>query len=71
MSIHHQLTLQRYGLGRPGDMHSAVCADPIFTPLFSALFAPAFAIGTAANTFLAGAAAAIATTSPSIGVNIR
>ena len=68
MSHHHQMMLQRYGLGRPADMPTSVNADPIFTPIFSALFSPIFAIGTAANTFAAGLSAAIATTSTTKGV---
>lgn len=48
MSFHHQMMLQRYGLGGL-DMHSQIVADPIFTPLITA----AFQLSTAGAAFAA------------------
>jgi hypothetical protein len=67
MSFHHEMMLQRYGLGRPADMHSQVNRDPIFTPLFTAVFASVGLTG-GALTFAAGLASAVTVTDLSTGV---
>jgi hypothetical protein len=60
MSFHHQMMLQRYGLGRPTDMYSQVNADPIFTPIFTAAF------GVGGIGFSAATATALATVATAI-----
>lgn len=70
MSHHHRMMLQRYGLGCTTSLYSKVLFDPIFTPIFTALFTPIFGAGTALTSFAVGAAAAIATTALTVGLQL-
>lgn len=70
MSHHHSIMLQRYGLACTTSLYSKVLFDPIFTPIFTALFTPIFGAGTALTSFAVGAAAAIATTALTVGLQL-
>ncbi|WFU88995.1 hypothetical protein QA644_08120 [Rhizobium sp. CC1099] len=70
MSLHHRMMLQRYGLACTTSLYSQVLFDPIFTPIFTALFTPIFGAGTALTSFAVGAAAAIATTALTVGLQL-
>lgn len=59
MSLHHQMMLQRYGLGRPFDMYNQVNCDPVFFPLFTTFFSSTLGFSAAAAGTLGGIASAL------------
>ncbi len=70
MSLHHRMTLQRYGLGNSTSLYSTVLFDPIFTPLFTAVFGTAGITFGATTITFASIASAIAVTALSIGIQM-
>ncbi|MBB3610970.1 hypothetical protein [Rhizobium sp. BK602] len=67
MSIHHQLILQRYGLGRSFSLPAAVNHDPIFTTVFTSMFA-SLGLSTGAAATAGSIASALTVTSFTAGV---
>lgn len=61
MSMHHQRILQRYGLGRPGNLYSAVNLDPIFGTILTSFFVNTLGFSAVAGSIAASVTTAITT----------